>query len=479
MSEDASQPPEKHDPLAALRQPNFVLFTSSRVFYGIGVTMLQTVMLWQVYEISESPLYLGLLGLARLIPSLAFTLIGGAAADTYNRRNIVLITQSVPIICGVVLALATLGDWVGLPLIYAMVAAMGVAASFEGPARVAILPAIVRPETFPNAVAFTSTMQSFSFVAGPALGGVLIGVAGVGVSYAVFVALGILSVLTMLLLHYKEPAMRSGGISIAAIQEGVRFVRGNQVLLGAMALDMFAVIFGGVKALLPIYASEQILDVGPEGFGLLNASFEIGAFLMSGILLVRPPVVRTGRALIWTVVAFGVGTIVFGISRNFYLSLVIYGLIGASDMISVVMRSTTIQLATPDELRGRVSAVNQVFIQSSNQVNTLYSGLVASVTNATFAVVSGGFGTLGTVALVGWRLPKLYDYRIPRGVHSEMVVPAENAATDTKTSPAGPLPVNGVAPTGSNGAEAATDGAEQPRNDEPAPAKPEEKASSS
>ncbi|MPZ49511.1 MAG: MFS transporter [Dehalococcoidia bacterium] len=416
----------RHDPLAALRQPNFLLFTSSRTFYGIGVTMLQTVMLWQVYEISDSPLALGLTGLARLIPSLIFTLIGGAAADSYNRRNIVLATQTVPIVCGVVLALATIDGWVTLGLIYGLVVAMGVAASFEGPARVAILPAIVRPETFANAVTVTSTLQSFAFVAGPALGGIFIAVIGVGGSYGVFVALAIMSVLTMALLRYVEPPKGAGGVTIAAIKEGVVFVRANQVLLGAMALDMFAVIFGGVKALLPIYASD-ILEVGPKGFGLLNASFEIGAFLMSFVLLVRPPTERSGRALIWAVVIFGAVTVLFGFSRNFYLSLVLYALIGASDMISVVMRSTTIQLATPDALRGRVSAVNQVFIQSSNQMNTLYSGIVASVTNATFAVVSGGFGTLFTVGLIGWRLPKLYSYRIPKGgvVKSEATKPAE------------------------------------------------------
>jgi hypothetical protein len=292
---------------------------------------------------------------------------------------------------------------------------MGMAASFEGPARAAILPGIVKPETFANAVVITSTMQSFAFVAGPALGGILIAVVGVGGSYTTFVALGIGSLITMALLRYRQAASTSGGVTVTAIKEGVTFVRANQVLLGAMALDMFAVIFGGVKALLPIYA-EDILEVGPAGFGLLNASFEAGAFIMALLMVARRPVERTGRALIWAVVAFGVGTIVFGISRNFYLSLAVYTLIGASDMVSVVMRSTTIQLATPDELRGRVSAVNQVFIQSSNQVNTLYSGVVASLTTATFAVISGGFGTLATVGLIGWRLPKLYAYKVPRPV---------------------------------------------------------------
>ncbi len=403
----------RHDPLTLLRQRNFALFTTSRVLYAIGTTLMQTAMLWQVYELTGSAFYLALLGLARLMPSLLFTLVGGAVADAYNRKNIVMASQSVPALCGLALGTATLADSVTLPLIYGLVALMAVAASFEGPSRVAILPGIVRPETFPTAVVFTSTVQSFAFVAGPALGGVLLGTIGVGATYIVFVCLAAGSIAALAPLRYRPTAATSGGLSVEAIREGVRFVLGNQVLLGAMALDMFAVIFGGVKALMPIYA-EDILRVGPAGFGLLNASFEAGAFLMALVMLARPAVDRTGRTLVWTIVVFGVGTIVFGLSRNFYLSLGVYMLIGASDMVSVVMRGTTIQLATPDELRGRVSAVNQVFIQSSNQMNTLYSGLVASLTSATFAVVSGGAGTLLTVGFVRWRLPLLYAYRISR-----------------------------------------------------------------
>ena len=422
MSEaEPESTPLRHDPLAALRQPSFLLYTLSRFFYGTGLTLLQMLLLWQVYEISEQPLYLALLGLARLIPSLIFALVGGAAADTFNRRNIVMLAQTVPLASALVLALATSNDWVTLPMIYAAVAFIGVGAAFEGPARVALLPAIVHQETFANAVTVSSTVQSFSFVTGPALGGILIATIGVGSTYGVFAALALASIVSMSLVRYRQPEGSVGGISVEAIRDGIRFVRSHQVLLGAMALDMFAVIFGGVKALLPIYATD-ILEVGPSGFGYLNASFEAGAFLMSFILVMRPPVQRTGRALIWTIVFFGIGTIVFALSRNFYLSLAVYSLIGASDMVSVVMRSTTIQLATPDYLRGRVSAVNQVFIQSSNQMNAVESGLVASVTSATFAVVTGGFGTLATVGAIAWQLPQLYAYRIP---HSRSEMPAE------------------------------------------------------
>ena len=410
-------PPEgplpKHDPLAALRQPNFVFFSSSRLFYAIGATMLQTIMLWQVYEISGSALNLGLLGIARLIPALSLSLIGGAVADSYSRRNIVLVAQTIPLACSIILAISTIGGWISLELIYALVVMLGVGASFEGPARAALLPAIVRPETFASAVNITQTLGSLAFVTGPAIGGALIAAAGIGSGYAVFTGLSVLSLLMMAFVRYRPVEAPKRAMSLEAIKEGIRFVRRRQELLGAMTLDMFAVIFGGVKALMPVYAVD-VLHVGATGYGVLAGSFEIGAFAASAVLLMRPPIQRTGQALLWSVLLFGLLTIVFGLSRNYYLSLFVYMLIGAADQVSVVMRSTTIQLATPDELRGRVSAVNQVFIQSSNQLNAVESGFVASLTSAVFAVVSGGFGTLAVVGAIAWRMPLLRSYRIPR-----------------------------------------------------------------
>ena len=372
--------------------------------------MLQSVMLWHVYEISGSALNLGLIGIARLIPALSLSLFAGAVADSYSRRNIIMVTQFVPLVCAIMLATSTLGGWVSLELIYAIVVFMGIGAAFEGPARAAILPSIVRPEVFPNAVTFTQTLQQLAFVSGPAVGGVLIALTGVGACYALFTGLSAGAIVFMSLIRYRAVETQKRALGLEAIKEGVRYVRGRQELLGAMTLDMFAVIFGGVKALMPVYAVD-VLHVGATGYGILAASFEVGAFIASFLLLLRPPIQRPGLAMLWTVLAFGVGTIVFGLSRNIYLSVFIYMLIGASDQISVVMRSTTIQLSTPDELRGRVSAVNQVFIQSSNQLNAVESGLVASITSAVFAVVSGGFGTLAVVAAVWWKMPGLSRYR--------------------------------------------------------------------
>lgn len=403
----------RHDALAALRQPNFLLFTGSRFCYSIGSNVLQIVILWQVYEISHSALKLGVLGLARLLPALALSMVGGAVADTYNRRNIIMITQSSPLICSIILAVSTLGGWVSLELIYGLVVFMGLAAAFEGPARQALLPSIVRPETYANAVNVNSTTQALAAMSGPVIGSTMISAFGIGTAYALFTVLSLTAMVLMSFVRLRGIERKSGRLSLETIKEGITFVRTHQVQLGAMTLDLFATIFGGVKGLLPIFASD-ILKVGVRGYGLFNTFFAIGAFSVAFLLLMHGPVQRTGRALMLTVACFGIGTILFGLSRNFYLSLLLFTLIGAADQVSVVMRQTTIQMATPDYLRGRVSSVNQVFVQSSNQINAFESGLVASLTSATFAVVTGGLGTLLVVGTVGWRLPQLWAYRVPR-----------------------------------------------------------------
>jgi MFS family permease len=376
-------------------------------------TLLQAVMAYQVYDISDSVLNLGILGLARFLPSLGMSLIGGAAADTYNRRTIIVIAQCVPLGCGVTLAAASFGGWVQVELIFALVLMMGLSAAFEGPARLSLLPALVRPETFTNAVTVSSTLQTLGMTTGPVLGTNVQSVFGYGPAYSVQVALVAGAMFMMLLLRYQHERREGNSVSFAAIKEGVQFVRKSQVLLGAMSLDMFAVIFGGAQALLPVY-SRDILGVGEVGYGILYSSLEVGAFLMSLVLVLRPPIQQAGKALVYSVMAYGLFTLAFGLSREFALSVVLYMAIGAADQISVVMRSTTIQLATPDALRGRVSAVSQVFIGASNQLGAVESGFLAAATSATFAVVSGGAAAFGIASFVGWRLKGLYNYQIPR-----------------------------------------------------------------
>jgi len=256
-----------------------------------------------------------------------------------------------------------------------------------------------------------STIQSLGFVTGPALGGLLIGFVGVDAAYVAHIVLIASSLVAVGLLRPRPFTGPRRQVSLGAIAEGVRFVRDRQVLLGAMTLDMFAVIFGGAQALLPIYAKD-ILEVGPKGYGVLSASLEAGALVMAITLVVFPPIRRAGRALLITVALFGIGTIVFGLSRNFYLSVAVYMFIGMADQVSVVLRQTAVQLSTPDELRGRVSSVNMLFIGASNQLGAVESGLVAALTTATFAVVSGGVGCLAVVGLVWAKLPELRRYEV-------------------------------------------------------------------
>jgi MFS family permease len=436
LNQSPSEPPQpKHDPFEALRQPRFALYTTSRMSSSLGNAMLQAILAWHVYDLTGSALSLGFLGLARFLPALGISMVGGAVADTYNRRNIILMAQTVPLFCGITLAVSTFNGWVSPELMYGLVLLVGFASSFENPARLALLPAIVKRETFANAVTISSTLQQFGMVTGGLVGGILV-VWNPGVSYVAYSCAIGSAFLAMSLLRYTQPAdVAKRGVSVAAIKEGIHYVWSHKVVLGAMSLDMFAVIFGGAKGLLPVYATD-ILHVGGLGYGLLIASIDIGSFLMSVVLVLRPPIYRTGRALLYSVAMFGILTMVFGFSRSIYLSVAVYMLIGASDQISVVMRNVIIQLTTPDEIRGRVSSVSQVFIQASNQLGAMESGFVAAATTATFAVVSGGAGAVVVTGIVGWRIRELFEHVTP-GKGEETHDTGTPAATEEAAGVAG------------------------------------------
>ena len=423
----------RHDPLAAIRQRNFALYAVSRFCSAAAMTLLQAAIAWQVYRISGSALQLGVLGLVRFGPSFAVTLIGGAVADRYDRKRIVLLSQLAPLLCSLILVVATRGGSATLPLIYALVLVIALASAFENPARLSLIPAVVTKETFQNAITFNTTAQSLAFVTGPALAGLAIAATSVTGAYvlnAVFVSI---SLIALVLMHPRPIDGPRRAVSIAAIKEGVAFVWHRQALLGCMTLDMFAVIFGGASALLPIYAT-NILHAGPRGYGVLAASLDGGALLTSIALVMTPQVQRTGRALLWAIGVFGVATIVFGLSRSFPLSVAAYMLVGMADQVSVVMRHTTVQLATPDELRGRVNSVNMLFVGSSNQLGAVESGFVAALTSATISVVSGGIGCLAVLAAVGAKLPELRAYRVDGG-HLRRTESAEDVAVATVSGP--------------------------------------------
>jgi MFS family permease len=393
---------------------DFWLYLGSRFAAASAMMLLRAAVAWHVYDLSHSAFHLGLIGLVQFLPVPTLMLVGGAVADTYERRRVMMAAQAVALVCALMLFVTTAAGAAGLPHLYAAVALASVAWSFDGPARAALLPTLVARETFPRAVTIASTMQALAFASGPALAGLVIAEKGVAAAYAVMAALvvGALALLASLRLPKRPPA--AGVLSLRGILDGLRFVRGNQVVLGCMLLDMLAVVFGGAVALLPIYATD-ILHVGARGYGLLGAAADIGALVTSLVLVVTPPIRRAGRALLLAVGVYGVATILFGLSRSFPLSVLAYVVVGMADQVSVVMRSTAIQLSTPDGLRGRVSGVNMIFIGASNQLGAAESGFVAALTSATFSVVSGGLASLAVLGAVALAMPRLRRYRIDEG----------------------------------------------------------------
>ena len=375
------------------------------------MTLLRSAVYWHVFALTRSEAALGAIGLAQFVPALALTLVGGMAADAYDRRTVMRLAQLPYLLSAGLLFGATWQGTISVPLLYAAVFANAASFAFDSPARQAFLPTLVTLEGFPRAVTLASTAAALAFATGPALGGILIAAAGIEAAYAAY---GVLVAANLAGLGFVRPLRavhERRQPSWQAVREGLAFVRRSPVVLGCMALDMFAVILGGATALLPVFANE-ILEVGPRGYGLLTSSLEIGALAMSVALLVRRPVGRAGPALLWAVGIYGLATIGFGLSRSFPLSVALYMLAGAADQVSVVMRQTTIQLTTPDALRGRVSAVNMIFIAASNQLGAVESGFLAAATSATFAVVFGGVGCLLVVAATAWKIPELRRYRL-------------------------------------------------------------------
>jgi MFS family permease len=397
-------------PFAVFREPRFRWYVASRFFGGTAMMLLRAAVSWHVWELSESAFQLGMIGLIQFLPVIPLSLVAGAVADVVDRRRLVLFAQLVPMLCSLGLLLTTLAGAVSLPALYTAIGLAAVAGAFESPARASILPQLVAREVFPRAVTVSSTITWLAFATGPMLMGFTAAHGGIAAAYGLHALLALTSVASL----FRLPALgaaTNARISWAAIREGLSFVWRTPVVLGCMTLDMFAVILGGATGLLPIYATE-ILHVGADGYGLLSSSLELGALLMSAGLIFRPSIHGAGPALLGAVAAYGLATIVFGLSRWFPLSVLAYMAAGMADAVSVVLRGTAIQLSTPDALRGRVSSVNFIFIGASNQLGQAESGFLAGLTSATFAVVSGGLGCLVVVALVAWRMPALRSYRI-------------------------------------------------------------------
>ena len=407
------QPPAG-DRLVVLRHPDLRRYLSARFLASLA-TQVQTVAVgWQVFSVTGDPFDLGLVALSQFLPFIVLILPAGHVADRYDRRRVQLLTYTLEAVCAAALFGIAVAGVTDTAPVFGVMVLFGVARAFNQPTSQALLPNLAPIALFPRAVALNSSLGQIATIAGPAVGGLLVFL-GVGVAYA-------LSVLLLALAVILVANLRGGGrdeastepMSLATLLSGVTFVRSRSIVLGSISLDMFAVLFGGATALLPIYAGE-ILDVGPAGLGLMRAAPAVGAAILAGALTVRPLRRHVGRWMFGGVVLYGVATIIFGVSTSFALSLGALVAMGAGDMVSVYIRHLLVQLETPDAIRGRVSAVNSVFIGASNELGEFESGITAAWWGVIPAVVVGGAATLAVVGAWARLFPVLRTLdRFPR-----------------------------------------------------------------
>ena len=396
---------------AAFTHPGFVLFQVARFLIVAAVEMQAVAVGWQVYEITKRPLDLGYVGLAQFLPAILLFPISGPVSDRFERRNVLSACYAGYAVCfALLLALAQRGV-PSIKSIYVVLVLIGVVRSFNSTASRSILPQLVPEEHFPNAVAWNASIFQAATILGPSIGGLLYafshGPSVVYVTATVTATAAVFSTLKITLMSYEsEGTNRNVPVNWTTVLAGFRYIWDQKLVLGSISLDMFAVLLGGAVALLPVYASE-ILKTGPWGLGLLRSAPGVGAAAMAILVAHRPLRRRAGLTMLWCVAGFGVCTIIFGLSRSLALSLVSLLLLGATDMVSVIVRSILVQLATPDEMRGRVNAVDMIFIGVSNELGQFESGLTAHWFGTVPAVVLGGVGTLVVIGLWAWIFPEL------------------------------------------------------------------------
>jgi MFS family permease len=385
----------------------------------IGWQMLQVALGWELYERTHSAFALGMVGLVTAIPVVLLALPAGHLADRMDRKKIVIIAQGVFISMSVGLAVLSHSNG-PIYLMFVILLVRGTAQAYNNPARSALLPRLVPAEVFSNAVTWSSSGFQIAAVVGPAFGGLVIALAHRATGAYIIDAILTTMYLVMLAAIRGDQGVRAEAsatalkprerMTLQSLAAGMRFVMDTKVILAALTLDLFAVLFGGATALLPIFAKD-ILHVGPEGLGWLRAAPSIGALAVMLTIAHRPPMQKTGWTLIWAVTGFGVATIVFGLSRSFGLSMAMLLILGGLDGISMIIRGTLVQLWTPDEMRGRVSAVNSVFIDMSNELGGFESGALAAAVGPVAAVVGGGIGTVIVVGSVAWAWPQLRNLK--------------------------------------------------------------------
>jgi MFS family permease len=394
-------------PYAALRIRDFRLYILSRFCVTLAIQIQSVVVAWQVYEITHDPLSLGLIGLAEAIPSIAVSLYAGHVADIMERKKIILLCVITLLMCSLCLLFFTLDAGtsilaIGVLPIYTVIFLSGISRGFLSPAQFSFMPQLVPRELYTNAITWNSTLWETATIAGLALGGLIYGFFGITAAYSVDALLVLAGLFLVSSVGNKPLPETTSEEGVAEkIKAGLRFVFHNKIILSAISLDLFAVLFGGAVALLPIFA-EEILHVGPVGLGVLRASPSIGALIMAFYMTHHPMTKNAGKILLYCVAGFGLCMIFFALSTNFWLSLFLLMVSGAFDCVSVIIRSTLLQTRTPENMKGRVSAVNHIFIGSSNEIGMFESGVMARLIGTVPSVVLGGCLTLGVVGVTAW-----------------------------------------------------------------------------
>ena len=392
---------------AAFGHPAFVLFSIARFLIVAAVEMQAVAVGWQVYEITRRPLDLGFVGLAQFLPGILLFPISGHISDRFERRDVLSATYAGYAVCFALLLALARGALHTVTAIYVVLVLIGVVRSFSSTASRSILPQLVSGNDFPNAVAWNATIFQAATILGPSFGGILYAASnGPSAVYAIALLTAVGATISSFRIKPEAKARPREPMTFTTVFAGLKFIWKRKLILGAISLDLFAVLLGGAVALLPVYARE-ILHTGPWGLGLLRTAPGVGAAIMAVLLAYRPLRGNSGITLLWGVAGFGIFTIVFGLSGNLTVSLIALLLLGASDMISVIIRATLTQLATPDEMRGRVTAVDMIFIGTSNEFGQFESGITAQWFGTVPAVVLGGIGTLVVIALWAWIFPEL------------------------------------------------------------------------
>ncbi len=396
----------QHGGFAAFRHRDFSAFYIGRTFNAVATQMVDVAIGWTVYKLTDSAFALGLVGLCIFLPNVLLALPAGQVADMFPRKYIMVACTTLSTSAAMALFLAAVMGDVSVPLLYALIVVFGIARSFSGAAGQALIPSLVPPEHLANAIALSSSAYQTATIAGPAIGGLLYAF-GPEVVFGSTAGCYAVSLFSYALLTKRSMVNRPERLSFRYMTAGLRFIFSKPIILGAITVDLFAVLLGGATALLPVFAADIFL-VDPFGLGLLRSAPAVGAFATSLLLAHRPLQRRVGPRLFQVVALFGLVTIGFGLSTNFYLALFFLFVLGASDMISVYIRSSLIQIDTPDDMRGRVAAVNMVFVGASNELGAFESGAVAALVGPVPAVVLGGVGTIFVAIICARAFPQLY-----------------------------------------------------------------------